>query len=229
MMASDWYFMENGQVQGPVSSIQLHHMANLGRITATTQVTKGSSGRWVDASKVKGLPFVASTVQPPVPPIPVASGTMPQAPPYSAQTTQSQEQLLWSGRPSQIVNLSAFIWCGLFCWLGVPVFVAFWKWLTIRCMRYDVTNQRFRIVQGVLSRRTDELELYRIKDTTLVQPFWLRIFSRANIAMAISDMSTPLVSIKAIPFQDAKQLRETLRSHVEQLRERKRVREVDVM
>jgi len=29
---------------------------------------------------------------------------------------------------------------------------------------------------GVLTRRTDELELYRVKDITLVEPFFLRLF-----------------------------------------------------
>ncbi len=228
-MANDWYFMESGQTQGPVSASQLQQMASLGRITATTQVTKGSTGRWVDAGKVKGLSFVVGVAQPSTPLNQVAGAAVSQPSTYSTPTAQAQEQLLWSGRPSQIVNLYAFIWCGLLFLLVVPIFVALWKWITIQCVRYDVTNQRFRVIQGVFSRRTDELELYRIKDTTLIQPFWSRIFSLANIVMTTSDMSTPSASIKAIPFEDAKQLRETLRSHVERLRERKRVREVDVI
>jgi membrane protein YdbS with pleckstrin-like domain len=228
-MANDWYFMENGQVQGPVSASHLQQLAGLGRITRTTQVTKGSAGPWVEASNVKGLSFATGPVQPPPPPSPVAVTPKPQPSAYSPQVAQSQEQLLWTGRPSQIVNLGSFILCGLLFWLVIPIFIALWNWLTIRCMTYELTNQRFRISRGVLSRRTDELELYRVKDTSLVQPFWLRIFSLANIVMITSDMSTPSVSIKGIPFDNAKQLRETLRSHVEQLRERKRVREIDVI
>jgi len=244
-MASDWYYMENEQVQGPVSASQLQQLAGLGRITPTTQVRKGAAGPWVEANRVKGLSFAAGPVQPSAPPS--SHAVIPKPPPsaHSPEIAQSEEQLLWTGRPSQIVNLGSFILCGLLFWLVVPISIALWKWLlfwlvvpifialrrwlTIRCMTYESTNQRFRVTSGVLSRRTEELELYRVKDTSLVQPFWLRIFSLANIAMTTSDMSTPSVSIKGIPFDTAKQLRETLRSHVELLRERKRVREVDVI
>src|SRR3954447_7893454 len=97
-------------------------------------------------------------------PSPVAVRPAPAAG-HSSLVTQSQEQLLWTGRPSQIVNLGSFILCGLLSWLAVPIFLALWEWLRIKCVTYELTNQRFRITHGVLSRRTDELELYRVKDT----------------------------------------------------------------
>jgi membrane protein YdbS with pleckstrin-like domain len=144
-------------------------------------------------------------------------------------SSKTQEETLWTGRPSQIVNLVSFILCSLTCWLIIPLFVALQNWLTIRCMSYELTNQRFRIMRGVLSRRIDELELYRVKDTSLVQPFFLRLFARANIVMITSDASTPRVTIEAIRYEDATRLRETIRLHVEELRDRKRVREIDVI
>jgi membrane protein YdbS with pleckstrin-like domain len=143
--------------------------------------------------------------------------------------SKNQEESLWTGRPSQIVNLVSFILCGLTCWLIIPLFVALKNWLTIKCTTYELTNQRFRTTRGVLSRRIDELELYRVKDTSLVQPFFLRLFSRANIVMTTSDASTPLVTIEAIQYEDAVRLRETIRLHVEELRDRKRVRQIDVI
>ena len=79
------------------------------------------------------------------------------------------------------------------------------------------------------SRRTDELELYRVKDTAYEQPFFLRLFSLANIILTTSDVSTPQVMIDAIPAEEARQLRETIRICVEQSRDRTRVREVDVI
>ena len=145
----------------------------------------------------------------------------------AASSGPPQEQILWSGRPSQIVNLRSFILCGLFCWLVVPIFVAAWRWLSVRFFTYELTSQRLRITRGVLSRQTDDLELYRIKDTSFVQPLLLRLFGLANIVLTTSDVSTPVVTIEAIATSEAKQLRETIRTHVEQLRERKRVREVD--
>lgn len=141
-------------------------------------------------------------------------------------STRTEAQV-WTGRPSQVANLGAFVWCGLLCWLVVPIFVAVWRYLFVRTVRYELTTQRFRVTSGVLSRRTDELELYRLKDTAFSQTLFQRLFGLGTIAMATSDESTPLAVIASIPACRAKELREQIRNLVEDLRDRKRVREVD--
>jgi len=133
----------------------------------------------------------------------------------------SDESTVWQGRPSQVVNFKYY----LACLLIIPIPFAFWKWLQTRCFSYELTTQRLRIAQGVFSRTTDELELYRIKDLSLVQPFFLRLFSLGNVVLLTSDRSTPKLTIEAVA--DAGDLHEKLRRLVEELRDRKRVREVD--
>lgn len=145
----------------------------------------------------------------------------------SAPTTARIETQVWTGRPSQIANLGAFIWCGLLCWLVIPIFVAIWRYLLVRTMRYELTNQRFRVTSGVLARRTDELELYRVKDSEFSQTLFQRLFGLGTIVMATSDESSPVAVIASIPASRAKELREEIRNLVEDLRDRKRVREVD--
>ena len=71
----------------------------------------------------------------------------------------------------------------------------------------------------------DEIELYRIKDSTVDNPFILRILGLGNIRLITSDKSTPVITIPAI--KDAREVRETIRKRVEYLRDKKRVREVD--
>ena len=56
-------------------------------------------------------------------------------------------------------------------------------------------------------------------------PFVLRLFSLGNITLRTSDKSTPIVRLKAVP--KAENLREVIRQHVEDMREKKQVREVD--
>ena len=122
-------------------------------------------------------------------------------------------------------NFKVFLVCGLLCWLIVPIFYAFWKWLEVRCRRYELTTQRLKFTEGVFNKKTDEIELYRIKDTALVEPFWLRMFSKGNVVLLTSDHSTPELVIDAIA--DAEQVREKLRVQVEAVRDTKRVREID--
>jgi len=145
----------------------------------------------------------------------------------AAQPSTRVESRVWTGRPSQIANLGAFVWCALLCWLVIPIFVAVWRYLLVRTMRYELTTQRFRVTSGVLARRTDELELYRCKDSEFSQTLFQRLFGLATIAMATSDESSPIAVIASIPACRAKELRERIRNLVEDLRDRKRVREVD--
>ena len=137
----------------------------------------------------------------------------------------NQEKNIWSGRPSQIANLGTFILCGIFCWLIFPIFIALKSWLNIKTQKYEVTNQRIRTTIGIFSKKTDELELYRVKDTTLLRPFFLGLFGFATIQITTSDRSTPYVYLYAIKGADV--LREELRMFVEELREAKGVRELD--
>src|SRR5262245_48322667 len=95
----------------------------------------------------------------------------------------AQEKLIWEGSPSQVVNLGTYVVCGLLFFLVVPIFWAIWKWIENRCNVYTVTDQRIRMVSGVLNKRTDSLELYRVKDVVLLQPLKLRLFGVGDIEL----------------------------------------------
>jgi uncharacterized membrane protein YdbT with pleckstrin-like domain len=138
---------------------------------------------------------------------------------------ETGEQVVWTGHPSQLKNFQIFLVCGLLFFLVVPIFYALWKWLEVRCFTYELTTQRLKITQGVLNKQTDEIELYRVKDTSLVEPFWLRIFGKGDIKLLTSDHATPEITIEAIGEPAA--VREQLRAQVEALRDTKRVREID--
>jgi hypothetical protein len=71
----------------------------------------------------------------------------------------------------------------------------------------------------------DDVELYRVKDTSMERPFWYRMFGLSTLIIETSDRSQPRIEIKAVHNGD--DLRETLRKQVEFWRDRKRVREVD--
>lgn len=135
------------------------------------------------------------------------------------------ERSIWRGRPSQIVNLGSFIILGLLFWLVIPIFIILWKWLVIKCTTYELTTERIILRYGVLNRTTEELELYRVRDYTLEQPLLLRLFSLGNVVMETSDRSHPRFVLEAIP--NGEELRIKLRTHVEECRVKKKVREVD--
>ena len=136
------------------------------------------------------------------------------------------EEPVWRGTSSQLKNLGIFILCGLFCWLIVPIFIALARYLQTKNKIYDLTTERLKITEGVFSKVTDTLELYRVKDIEVRQPFIFRKFGLENIHVQTSDLSSPSILIDAIPAVVT--LADKMRNQVEAVRQQKGVREIDV-
>lgn len=154
----------------------------------------------------------------------------------------TEEQVVWKGRPSQILNFWTFVVCVLLiaaivvgailsglvplaALAVIPLGWAVWKFLQVRCRIYELTSQRLRLYEGVFNQEIDEIELYRVKDTTILRPFILRLFNLGNIMLKTSDRTHPQIAMEAIP--DGVTVREHVRQYVETVRDQKRVREVD--
>ena len=136
--------------------------------------------------------------------------------------TAIDEHEVWSGGPSQWQNL----WAWVACVLVIPIPWVLWRALVTRNTRYVLTDQRLKNTHGVFNRITDDLELYRVKDTHFQQTFWQRMVGIGDIVLSTSDTTTPTVVLADI--KDADGVRERVRGLVEQRRDAKRVRELDV-
>jgi len=156
---------------------------------------------------------------------------------------RSDESPIWTGSPSQWLNLGWFAAClivaaGFIAAAAVfsqpilaagaviPAILAVSKALTVRTTRVEVTTERITTTVGIFSRHRWDIELYRVKDTTLHEPFLLRLVRRANIQIVSSDRSTPAITLRALP--DAEWLRQQIRANVERLRQKRGVREMDM-
>lgn len=137
-----------------------------------------------------------------------------------------REILLWQGKPSHWLNFKTYLFCLLFCWLIFPLLIALWAAIKLKSTRYELTTQRLKIYSGVFNRNIDELELYRVRDYNLKQPFLLRLFGYANLFVVSSDSTTPNIVLAAIG--NGNEVREKLRSEVEIRRVQRQVRTLDM-
>lgn len=128
------------------------------------------------------------------------------------------ERVEWTGTPSQWQNAGWF----LSCLLLIPIPWAIWRWLVVRNTVFTLTTERLRIRRGVLNRTTEDLELYRVRDTRLEQTFFERMFGLGEVILYTTDASTPEIHIAWM--KDAEALRETVRRFAEERRDAKRVR-----
>jgi hypothetical protein len=110
------------------------------------------------------------------------------ATPSPGDTPRSEESAIWTGSPSQWLNTGWFIACligaGVLFTVAaltaqpfiaafaiIPAIAALVKFLTVRSTRIDVTTERITTTVGIFSRRKWDMELYRVKDTMLYEPF----------------------------------------------------------
>ena len=163
------------------------------------------------------------------------------------------EESVWRGRSSQWKNLARYVICavagvaivvlfalalqmlpaemGLFgpfilVLLLVPFSMALARYLQTKTKTYELTTERMKITQGVFSKVTDTLELYRVKDLETRQPFLFRIVGLENVQLNTSDASSPSILIDAIPA--AVGLADKIRHQVEIIRTQKGAREFDI-
>lgn len=143
----------------------------------------------------------------------------------AATEKKGGEELLWEGAPSHVLNWKVYTICIVLSPLLVPLFVLLWKWIELKNQRYALTTERLQTRSGVFNKRTDDLELYRIRDTVIEEPLLYRLFGAGNIRMQTSDRSHPEFVIPAV--KEPHHVTEHIRAQVERLRQLKRVREVD--
>lgn len=142
-------------------------------------------------------------------------------------TTQNTNEVrVWEGSPSQLINLKLYLLCGITFFLVVPLVIAIIQWVKTRCIRYELTTQRIFSSRGVFSKDTEVLELYRVRDLDILQPFFLRLFGLGDIVLQTSDKTSPTFVFRAVP--DPRALSDQIRSHVEACRVAKGTRELDL-
>ena len=87
--------------------------------------------------------------------------------------------------------------------------------------RYILTQEKLTIDTGIISRKEDEIRLYRVLDITLERPLSQRIWGLGTIRLNTADKTAPEVAIKRI--KHAKDVKDMLSDMVEKERDEKRI------
>ena len=110
-------------------------------------------------------------------------------------------------------------------WLSVAImFFAAYRYLYIRRIRYMITPEYLQVNRGLFFRQVDTIELFRVKDYTLTQPFVLQIFKLMDLHLKTTDPENPEVWLRGIPLSD---LVEQLRERVLETRQHNRIYEIN--
>lgn len=131
------------------------------------------------------------------------------------------EEVLFEGRaalvPSVSTLLAAIITLGL--WLLV-------RWFQTLSKSYRITTRRIVVETGVLSKKLEQIDLYRVADYTVERPFGQRIMGTGNLMLKTFDKTTPELNVLSIKT-DVVKLYERVRAATEADKARRGVRMVD--
>ena len=100
-----------------------------------------------------------------------------------------------------------------------------WQILKVYCISYEIDPEELRYYSGILSRKHEFIELYRVKDFLIERPLIYRMFGLGNLTIYTSDKTTPVLQLNAISEPEEKY--KILRGLVELNRREKHVFEVD--
>ena len=232
---------KDGKQLGPYTIEEARALVLAGSLAPIDWAWAEGATDWIQLKDVPGF-SVAS--KPPAPAsAPASTSALPE------------EQELWSGHPSQVLNAEVFLLWGagmmgvlgvvgylmhrgmidsdmwaLFI-IGIVAFIGLVNiaiaYFHLHAIIYVVSTQRVRVVSGIFSKEIQEIELFRVKDTMANQSFFLRLFGLGTITILSGDEKQPRLVLSGVP--QALELRERIRTEVMNLRQRFGVREVDVM
>jgi uncharacterized membrane protein YdbT with pleckstrin-like domain len=117
-------------------------------------------------------------------------------------------------------------------WLGLTVaalLIVVVKWVQNLAATYEFTEERLIIRRGIIMKSVDEVELYRIKDVRINFSLLNQMAGIGRITVSSSDETTRAGDLVIPEIQKAQERREQLRRLVDTARQKRQVREIDMV
>lgn len=111
---------------------------------------------------------------------------------------------------------------------GLGLLIVGVKWIGNISARYELTTQRLILRTGIIFKRIDEIELFRVKDVRVDFSLVNQLTGIGTICLRSSDATSGHSNFIMRDIPSACEVRETMRTLVDQARQRRRVRELDV-
>ena len=121
------------------------------------------------------------------------------------------------------VSMHFEVLLGLFV-LTIPSMIILYRVLFWKLVSYEISPEQIKYTRGILQRKIDFLEMYRVKDFDQRQSLIMNMLGIMHIRMMTSDISHPMLEMKGIPTSN---IADVLRALVEQSRKENRVYAID--
>jgi len=112
---------------------------------------------------------------------------------------------------------------------ALSILVVLVKWIQNLAATYEITEERLVIRRGIIFKSVDEIEHYRIKDVRIDFTIVNQMANIGTITISSSDETTRDGDLVMPYVEKARDRREQLRRLVDTARQKRRVREIDMV
>ena len=127
----------------------------------------------------------------------------------------SEERPIFERKPAARAYLGSIVWGVLL----LPVFLLgglLWLrvWYKTAATRYRLTTQRLFVQTGLVAKKLEEVELFRVKDVTLRQGVLDRLMGVGTVTVLSTDDTTPRLELAGIlqPLEAKEAIRNAYRT-----------------
>lgn len=133
----------------------------------------------------------------------------------SAVATETDEEVLFEGYSAVLPSVGT--WVLAVVTFGLWLVPAWWR---SRSRRYRLTTRRVVVESGVLGKRLEQVDLYRVSDYTVIRPLGQRLLGTGTLVLRTLDRTSPIVEIENIRA-DVVALYERIRAATEREKSRR--------
>lgn len=117
-------------------------------------------------------------------------------------------------------------------WLILPVFIllsivlvaiAIYRYALIQSWRFLIEPEFIRVKYGLVFKRTDQVEMFRVKDYVITRPLTHQLFRMLNLVLKTTDPENPIIELKGIPESE---IVDIIRERVQQARKANKIVEI---
>lgn len=102
--------------------------------------------------------------------------------------------------------------------------VGLYRYWQVRQTVYSIDPEVLHISTGIFLRRTDSLELYRVKDYIVTRNLFMQLFGLMNLTLLTTDLTGPVTILRGIPKSD---LADIIRERVQRARQNSKIVELN--
>jgi uncharacterized membrane protein YdbT with pleckstrin-like domain len=113
--------------------------------------------------------------------------------------------------------------------VGVSLLIVLVKWVQNLAATFEITQERLVVRRGIIFKSIDEIELYRIKDVRIDFTLLNQMAGIGTVCVSSSDETTRSGDLVMRHVERARERREQLRRLVDTARQKRRVREIDMV